>query len=1342
MTLTLQAFQNQGGLSAIQELLELFFEEVKQISATPELLDQNSDGAGRLASAYGGIKIILTFYTQIVTSKYIIDSNQTQAMSSPERGREHPNYFSPNQFLVELRSAVLPVVRSVWESDFADRASSSILRCMIDILRTVLEGEHEQGAFKRSDKIPTRIKAPYKSFTVSHDKLEYLKSKGIDPTLAREALYRCVNNREAAEEYCKAHSELARVPRAPIPFYDKEREKDKDKTPSPAHTPHREDSEATVPDGPMSLPSTTSPDRDPSAVPDSDPDPQDEVEHENGNRPSETSIPPPPPAPESPSLIDLEGEQRMTMSIDNLLSMTDLLSPNTTEIGSAPPTHETSTLASGLTKEDAMRPPAVTIEDLDDERSIVRENLIDRALDVLNVHTDVTFELSDLITTAASKAQNASTIRKEWGETLIQALTSFQAEDDLQLAGKKIASYANLLAVVLQDKLFYEASLEELRSNFSQLLGFIKIFPGHESEDSNTWIGQVLLVFEKILAEDVQPQQIKWTPPSSDDGQADETIIEIEDPLVPYEEKAKLFDLIVEVLPHIGKDESLALSVTRILVILTRNRNLSNMLSEKPNLQRLFVMMKQLAGRENEKLQSTFMLVLRHIIEDDETIRQIMRSEIVSNFETRPSRPTDTTTYVRHMSHLVLRSPTIFVEITNEKLKLQKFDPNQRPQILTLKEKAPAESAPIERTSGPSDALGLAADTSTNELEDIKPSTEQQSGTESAAGDKARLSLDMKAPIVEHPDGVIHYLLSQLLSYKDVEDKGPDTAIKDSITDAPSTNNADVDMMNDPPPPSVPVFAPPIEVGFERKGEKPEIIAEQHPLYVYRCFLLQCLSELLSSYNRTKVEFINFSRKADPKAMTPSKPRSGVLNYLLHVLVPIGALEQNESIAYRKKEITSDWAIATIVALCIKTGEKGNDPRMHSSEQSEPELLFVRKFVLEHALKAYKDAHSSTESLEMKYSRMLRLADLFNGILGTGISQSSTARDTEQSATPQKELAKIMFEKNFIAALTGSIADIDLNYPGAKRAVKYILRPLKLLTHTAIYLSETSGIVTTPGPADDDEISTASSVSDMDDIREETPDLFRHSTLGMLEPGRDEETSSESSDDDEDMYDDDGYDDGMEFEEEIDRDGDEVVSDEEEEMNGPGHVEGLSGDVGMDVEVVIDGDDDEPTDDDDDDPDDSDDMDDEEDDEDVEVIDEITGEDGDGSLEGGNEEEWQDEDEDREDYHDEDGMDHESSEPHDQHDHNHGPTVRDMMREMQNAGIAPPDMNAREFRDLEMDIENNVYMDDVVHDDDGIWAACVLGWTLLISSQMKMKTREMKEMMKISFMNLIMKARI
>ena len=1291
LTLVLQAFKNQGGLVATKKLLEIFFEEVKQISAAPEQLERSSDGAGRLTSAYGGIKIILTFYTQVVTSKYIIDSSQTQGMSSTERDREHPNYFSPNQFLVELRMAVLPVVQSVWDSDFAERASSSILKCMIEILRTVLEGDQEMGAFKRADKIPVRGKPQYKPYNVSQEKLELLKSKGFDAALAREALYRCVNNREPAEEYCKAHAELVRLSRAPIPSYDQE----KDKTPSPIRTPRHNGSETPVHgveytsnDHPMLVSSTATARGDLSVI-------SNQVESggdENVDLNATTSYLPPP-APESPASTDVDGGENMAMSIDNLLSISSLLNQIPLSGTEQAMSNATPLIALSSSAEVSKLPRVVTIEDLDEERTTVRKNLIDRALDVLNVHADVTFELSDLITTAATKVQDASTMRKEIGETLIQSLISFQAEDDLRPAGKKIAAYANLLAIVLQEREFYDASFEELKSNFGQLLGFIKVVPEQTSEDSSPWVGQILLIIEKMLAEDVQPQQIKWTPPGNDDMQSDDPIVEIEDPVVSFEEKLQLIQTIVEILPHIGKNDSLALSITRILVILTRNRDISNLLSEKSNLQRLFVMMKQVSGCENAKLHSSFMLVLRHIIEDDDTIRQIMRSEIVANFETRPSRPTDTTNYVRHMYHLVLRSPSIFVEVTNEKLKLQKFDPNQRPQILTLKPEVGNEKISIAESNSLPDVLDIISGVTAEPKDAVKISTEEEPGTAVTKVEKSKAQ-DTKPPIVEHPDGVIHYLLTQLLSYKVVEDDAPDTNGREPIRDDLQASSSDAELSNGSSslPSSVPST---FETNTEKK-DKAEFKPDQHPIYMYRQFLLQCLTELLSSYNRAKIEFINFSRKADPKAMTPSKPRSGVLNYLLNVLVPVGTLEQNETTAFRKKLRTSDLAISAITALCMRTGEKGHDKTVQNIEDdSEPELLFVRKFVLEHALKAYKDAHSSNERLESKYARLLCLADLFNRLLISRPPQSVVGRTSDSEGTSHKELAKIMFEKNVIAALTGSIADIDLNFPGSKRAIKYILRPLKLLTHTAIFLSETSSISTTPGQTDDDDISSASSVSDMDDEREETPDLFRHSTLGMLEHGRDEDSSSESSDEDEDGYDDDEYDDGRDYEEEMERDGDEVISDEDEEMDGAGHMEGLPGDVGMDVEVVIDGDDDdEPSDDED--PDDSEDMDE---DEDIEIVDEITGDDG-NSMGEGNGEEWQDEDE--EDFPEEGAMDHESSEAHDHHGHNRGPSVRDLMREMQEAG-APigQGLDGRTFADLELDIENHVYMEEAVHDEDG-----------------------------------------
>ncbi|KAL8821633.1 MAG: hypothetical protein Q9223_000376 [Gallowayella weberi] len=1316
LTLVLQAFKSGGGLDEIKRLLEAMLDEVKTLSGLAEE-DKTVDQKARDTTAHGGIRVILNLYTRISAPKFITESPQTNAIQSNERDRGQPHYFLSQQFLVELRMAILPVVRSIWDSDFVDKAASPIVKWLIEILRLGLESGEEQGAYKRGDKLPVRAKHTHKPYNVTEDKINVLRDLGFDVDLAREALYRCYNGQHQAEEYCRARQQNPRIPRNPIPDYDQEQKK----APSSPPTPLPERTEGTGSDTRR----TETPAEDVQSLGEeatsSDPVSMDTSAAEaltalaSEMRDEDTSTAPPP-APGVPNDVAETLGEAMTRSIDNLLTQSDDILANfnstlqhTPGAGQAPmsPTPEPNLIAA------TKIPDLVTVNDLDDERSAIRENLIERALDVLNLHDDVTFELADLINAAALKAPDSNSMRRDIGETLVQSLISLQLDDDFRPAGKKIAAYANLLGLVLQDDDFYQATLDDLRSNFAQLLGFIKIFPDQKPEDQSPWIGQVLLVVERVLSEDAQPVKIQWTQPSPDSKPDDPPVAVLEDPVLSLDDKVSLFDALVDLLPRIGKDDSLALSVVRALAIVTRNRKIATKLAEKRNIQRLFLMIKQLAGSFNERLHSSFMLVLRHIVEDDDAIRQIMRSEIMQNFETRSSRsPTDTTTYARLMYHLVLRSPEIFVEITNEKLEIKDYDssPSPRPQILQLKSDASDTStSPDDQDPSNVDASGngQAASQATQQLQDQPSAVAESTEIEMTSPQKPKAA-EVKAPVIEHPSGVIHYILCEILSYKDVEDKDPsatkrkpsqpgpteipaggphDSASRDSVTEglwiSTESSNPGTAPSNDEPTPE--------------KAEKPEFKAGQNPIYVYRCFLLQCLTELLQSYNQTKIEFINFSRKADPKAITPSKPRSGVLNYLLNDLIPVGTINYEEGIAFRKRTGTSHLALSVVVALCLRTNENGYDKRRGSvDEEDDTELVFVRKFVLEHALKAYRDANASGEALDVKYARLLCLADLFDRLLQGRLGQTSSAQSNQINAPTQKHIAKLMFDKNFLSALTTSIADVDLNFPQSKRAIKYILRPLKQLTSTAIHLSETSSISTTPGQTDEDEISSASSVSELEDEREETPDLFRNSTLGMFEPGREEESSSESSEDDEDMYEEE-YDDGMEYDEEMQRDADEVISDDDEVVEGVGRIEGLPGDMAM--EMALNSGDDEPTDDEDEDEDDdeggSEGMDSLADDEVQEVIGEITGDDND-SLADGNEGDWQDEDEpERGEFGDEGNMALDI-----------GPTgevndpetaVRNLLRDI-GGDEAALERITRER--LSIDIEGGPFQDDDMQDDD------------------------------------------
>jgi E3 ubiquitin-protein ligase HUWE1 len=1186
ITLVLQAFKDRGGFDTVNHILEVFTSEIcSNPLSQSEKHDESTEEFLRLDMATTGTGDILKLYSSMVSGKNVTEALQTMTLSNrSERDRTRVDHFSAPQFLVELRMAVLPTVRRLWGSDLIEKGSSAISKELIEVIRTIAAADFEANAIKRSDKPVTAVKGPPKTFRANSEYQTTVTDQGYDADLASEALYRCNNNVPSALEYCREVVE-GKSGRNPVP--------EGDMTPTPdANTSSRPRTSAST--------GTATPE-----------------DHAMAGGPTVSGI--------ISALTNIPAPSAATAGETVPPNFDQILSQGDPGVGSRG--NETSESASAVPRassssgpqpspptEEATR-PQVTVDDLNEERDAIRDNLIDKCLDVINAHGEVTFEVSDLITTVVNKSSDPTAQRRVVGETLVIALMSFAGEDDLRTCGKKIAAYAHLLALMLRDRSFYAAAVPELKDNLSTLLSFVKLSPNHSADEPSPWIAHILLIVEMLLSEDAKPRKTKWTLPKDENDTAEPPVLESFENSVPQEKRTQLLNAILDILIRINKDESLALAVLRILVILTRTRSVAQAMGEKKNIQRLFVMAKQLAGASSVRLQSPLMLILRHIIEDDETVKQIMRADIKSFLETtRQQRVIDEKAYLRGLAHTVLRNPELFVEVTNEMVKFNRWsyqpsDAPSRHHSLVLRETAPE---PTNKTTEVAVQPTVQA-TEDLSIQDVKPSTEV---VDSDMPDAPKPAHEHKLPVLENPDGVIHFLLCELLNYKDVEDKDPITLpITTEKNGSPSNGDVAMAGASSPSDPSSPK-----DGKSPKPSPKQEFKAEEHPIYIYRCFILQCLTELLSSYNRTKIEFLNFKRSAPPQAMTPSKPRSNVINYLLSDLIPIGTLDHVETTALRKKLVTSNWADSVLTALLSKTGEQPLDKtREPYDSENEPDLLFVRRFVLENILKAYKEASSCTEPLDVKYARMLALADLMNHIMNG--KENVGMSDTAVASASQKQLRRIMFEKGYVNALTASIADIDLNFPNAKRAVKYILRPLKTLTTTAVNLSDLSLISDNPGENDEDEIESATSVSEHEDEREETPDLFRNSTLGMFEPGREEDSSSDSDDgmliiipqishlltfaDDEEMYEGE-YDDEMDYEGDGPEDDEENISDEDEEIEGMGPIEGLSGDHGVDVEVIMDDDDD---DDDEEgssgDDDDSDEHDSEDDDARVEIIDEV-----------------------------------------------------------------------------------------------------------------------------------------
>lgn len=1140
----LVAVKDHGGIAILNTMLQKFADEV--CSDAPDSKD-----AHRVHLATEGMRKILDIYHIIVNGKNVYESlGQTSLFQrATDRSRD-----MGHQLILELRLSILPTARKLWESDFAEKAPTPALSRVIDIIKTVANADQETNVWRKTDKAgPVSLfqnRQPVRfSWTAHLDQVKNLCRLDYDEELAREAVYRANGKVDDSAEYCRAHSKGLAGQRNPIPEQDAYVS-----APSPKPQEDQDENTAAPPinplaAGPMSLDSL----------------------------------------PEINNFIrEAMGEAALEeLSSDDEASQDGSSQHSASQDG---PSASAGPAQGSVPSEESLTPPSMTKEDLDKERAEVQNDLIDRCLDVIRTHQDLVFEVCDLIQATIFKSDSEEK-RTEVADVLANALMSFAMndEDEKRANGRGIAAYAHLLSLLLQNRPFFKSALPALQQNIGEYLGFLKVSPASSHEDLPTWIPYILLIFETLLSEDEQPVEVEWKAPTSEDDAVAPPVWVAKELNMSAEDRSSLLTAILDILPRIGKEEALAVSVLRILVVLTRDHATAKHVGEKRNLQRLFVMAKQScsggSARLNQsRISDNIMIILRHIVEDEDTIRQMMETEIRNQLSStrNPRAYHDLAGYLRHLSHVALRSPKLFVDVTTDLVKLNgwgsSLDPSIRPHTLSLKDK-PADQTISAKEGSVEPAVQATEDLT---IEDVKPTTES---ADKEMTDAPKTPFELKRPVLENPDGVVHFLLCELLNYREVDDKEPVTqASKDSAADAGTSSVSEEATPSADPPPSEPK-----DKDKDKKAPKPTFKAEDHPIFVYRCFLLNCLAELLQSFNRAKVEFINFKRSAPMQTNTPIKPRSSVLNYLLNDLLCLGpAGIPTDSTIIKKKAATSAHAQAVLVALVTRTPEKPVDrTRNHFEYDDDSDLLFVRRFVLDTVLRAYKEATTPGEPAEVRYGKMMCAAELMSLMIGEKDrdGQPSNARATDPGVfRSQMQLKRLMYEKGYLAALTASIADIDLTFPNVKRTIKYILRVLRALTKTAYQLSQSDVIPVTTTDQPEDDFASASSLSDLDDDREETPDLYRNSTLGILEPRREEDFSDEDEDgefhcprdnslvkpmltstDEDAMYDDEVYDDELEYGDEMSQDEEENPSDDDdEELDGMGH----PGEPGV-VEVIM-----------------------------------------------------------------------------------------------------------------------------------------------------------------------------
>lgn len=312
--------------------------------------------------------------------------------------------------------------------------------------------------------------------------------------------------------------------------------------------------------------------------------------------------------------------------------------------------------------------------------------------------------------------------------------------------------------------------------------------------------------------------------------------------------------------------------------------------------------------------------------------------------------------------------------------------------------------------------------------------------------------------------GIIHTLLSQLM-----------VAIRaDWISDPPKTQTEKEKESK-------------TKDSKSKKEKNSELFKNKEFSYV--CFLIQTITELLASYKQSKLEFLTFSKKSttDDKL----KPRSTALNFFIHQLIPTHPFESSGSEFERRSAVSSLAKLALVGLVSSPILDEENEP---SYKKEDFDMAFIRRYFVEILQKILTETVQAPLISVVRYGKLLDLFDL------SGVIISAKFRDTSgpllnKRATKYDQyfISKVLIDKQIPVQITSILADLDLNFPNMEKVIKAALKPLSLLGKAKTEFQEIFE-EEHQGEKEDDDI-----VPDDVDDREETPDLFRNSTLGMYD---------------------------------------------------------------------------------------------------------------------------------------------------------------------------------------------------------------------------------------------------
>jgi E3 ubiquitin-protein ligase HUWE1 len=233
--------------------------------------------------------------------------------------------------------------------------------------------------------------------------------------------------------------------------------------------------------------------------------------------------------------------------------------------------------------------------------------------------------------------------------------------------------------------------------------------------------------------------------------------------------------------------------------------------------------------------------------------------------------------------------------------------------------------------------------------------------------------------------------------------------------------------------------------------------------------------------------------------------RNHFLNHLLHDLIykDIKYLDKEYSeiqdMKIRKKSAENFWSCSVLCGLCV-----------NSDGGKSSSLLDPRKCAMDAIGKYLKDssAHVS-HSTEERYGIYIALSELLQRILSYRAPSPVAVfqRLSKSNDDHAIQNSKLMLEDGFVGLITSLIAELDEHHPLFNGLLAKMLKPLEILTKSAISLGQASSDSTeevTEKNSPSDNVGTDQTVPLESEDNGELSNIYRNSSLSMFAPRSDD----------------------------------------------------------------------------------------------------------------------------------------------------------------------------------------------------------------------------------------------